>query len=246
MPNPSRDAAGLGTFGRAREVTHSNAHEVDARRHWDQLHAQARFRPRFPSDHVVRFALGEFPEEERMRLSILDIGVGGGRHTKLLCDLGFQVSGVDISQEGLRHCQAWLEQSGHRAALRQGSMSSLPFGDEVFDGAIAFGVFYYSDVHELTRSIAELRRVLRADAPAMVVMRTTTDYRAGKGDELEPGTYRLTIADTNEFGSVQHFLAEDEVPALFSAFSVVRFEKTETTFGDRRHVNSDWLIRVRR
>lgn len=224
----------------------STEYETDSRRHWDELHAQRRFRPRFPNDHVVRFVLGSFPEEQRSQLSVLDIGVGGGRHTKFLCDLGFQVSGLDISEEGLRHCQAWLAESGQHATLKHGTMSALPFADGSFDGVVAFGVYYYSNHEGTQRSIAELHRVLRAGAAAFVVFRTTADYRAGKGIELEPNTFQLTIADTNELGSVQHFVAEADVPVLFAQFSTLRFEKTETTFDERRNVNSDWLIHVRK
>jgi hypothetical protein len=33
-----------------------------------------------------------------------------------------------------------------------------------------------------------------------------------------------------------------DVPRYFSEFGQVIFEKTETIFGNRRGVNSDWLI----
>ena len=76
----------------------------------------------------------------------------------------------------------------------------------------------------------------------LVVLRTTSDYRFGKGEELEHNTFRLTIEDTNELGTVQHFVAEEDLPAYFAAFSRMSFEKTETTFAGRTRLDSDWVI----
>ena len=214
--------------------------------HWNTLHSQPRFRPQHPNEHVVRFLMNYFPPEQRVSQRALDIGVGGGRHTKLLCDLGFQTSGVDISEEGLRHCQAWLDSLHYRAALQRGSMDDLPFTGGYFDLAISFGVYCYADAAGMIRAVAELHRVLVRGGRALVVLRTLDDYRYGKGVALEEKTFRLEIDDTNERGTVQHFVEESDVPILFQEFSEVQFEKTETTFHERQAANSEWLITVRK
>jgi hypothetical protein len=43
-----------------------------------------------------------------------------------------------------------------------------------------------------------------------------------------------------------HFLREEDIAHMFRALAEVRFEKTETTFANRKAVNSDWLIEVRK
>jgi len=225
---------------------YSSEDEARAERQWDALHASPRFRPRYPNEHVVRFLLGRFPDGERARLRALDVGVGGGRHSKLLSDLGFQAAGVDFSREGLQHARRWLQGSGQATRLCQASMLTLPFGDAVFDAVIAFAVYYYADRAGMRRAVGELRRVLRPDGWGFVALRTDHDYRYGKGVEIEPHTFRLTINDTNEAGCVMHFLTEESVPAMFEGFTELCFERTETTFGSRRQRNSDWLIQVRK
>ena len=77
-----------------------------------------------------------------------------------------------------------------------------------------------------------------------MVLRTTDDYRFGKGLRLGHHTFQLNIGDTNELHTTQHFLAADEIPVYFAEFGQVSFEKTATTFGNRTGVNSDWLITV--
>jgi SAM-dependent methyltransferase len=217
-------------------------------RHWDGLHVSERFRPIYPSDGVVRFLLSRFREgfQDGCRLSALDIGVGGGRHTRLLCELGFDTFGIDISAEGVRQTEVLLAGLGFKPTLKQAPMTELPFESNSFDAAVSYGVFYYGTAEDMRGAIDELHRVLKVGGQAFVVLRTTDDQRYGKGQALEPDTYLLTISETNEEGTVQHFLSEPAVPALFAAFSDLEFEKTETTLSARTAKNSDWLISLRK
>ena len=70
------------------------------------------------------------------------------------------------------------------------------------------------------------------------------DYRFGKGIELEPNTFQLNIHETNEYQSIQHFLRSEDIPVYFSDFFRISYERTDTTFGNRACLNSDWLITV--
>ena len=177
---------------------------------------------------------------------VLDLGTGGGRHLKLIAELGFEPYGLDISLTGLRHARETCMRTGVRPVVIKGSMLALPFCDRSFDLVLSFGVFYYGKAAEMRNAIAELFRVLREEGKAFLVLRTTNDYRFGKGDRIESQTFRLNIYDTNEHGTIQHFLREEDLPKYFRAFSTLNFEKTETTFSGRLHANSDWLITVQK
>lgn len=215
----------------------------DSLAHWDRLHEQPRFRPMYPTDSVVRFLMANrdvFSQNTRF----LDIGLGAGRHTKLAAELGFRAVGIDTSFVGIRHAFLGLLKQGLHANLAQSQMSALPFCDDTFAQAVSYGVFYYGLAAEMMLAISELHRVLAPRGRALVVTRTTDDYRFGKGVELEPQTFQLNISDTNELDSIQHFLSEGDVPRYFAQFSRLSFERAETTFGNRTGVNSDWLITV--
>ena len=212
---------------------------------WDSLHAQERFRPRYPNEDVVRF-LARRGGHQTTRPRALEIGVGAGRHCILLSSFGYDLDGVDISSEGLRHARELIEQSGETAQLQQASMSSLPFEDRTFDLALSIHVFYYGTAEQGRAAVAELLRVLKPGADAFVIVRSTRDYRCGRGTALGEETYCLEADDTNERGTVQHFLSEEAVEARFADFSEVHFELAETTFYERRARNSDWLISLRK
>src|ERR1700675_2586280 len=93
----------------------------DPARHWDGLHVNERFRPIYPSETVVRFLLGRFRKrlQDGDRLRALDIGVGGGRNTRLLCELGFDTFGIDISAEGLKQTEGLLVRLGFKPTLKR-------------------------------------------------------------------------------------------------------------------------------
>jgi SAM-dependent methyltransferase len=219
----------------------------DSSSHWDALHRQPRFRPVYPNDHVVRFLM---TNRELLQTHpparFLDIGLGAGRHTKLAAELGFRTFGIDISLVGLQHARERVQTVGLQASLSQASMLALPFTDSSFTVVLSFGVFCYGTGKEMRQAIAEVRRILVPGGKAFLVLRTTDDYRFGKGTALDHNTFQLSISETNELHSTQHFLAAEDVPAYFAAFSQVSFEKSETTFGNRSGINSDWLITVER
>jgi SAM-dependent methyltransferase len=220
----------------------------DPARHWDDLHLNARFRPIYPSEPVVRFLMERFRNrlDRGDRLSALDIGVGGGRNTRLLCELGFDTFGIDISAEGLKQTELVLARLGFRPTLKRARMTDLPLEPNSFDAAICYGVFYYGTASEMRQAIGELHRVLKPGGDAFVVVRTTDDFRYGKGRVLEPDTYLLTTAETNEEGTIQHFLSEQSLRASFSGFSELEFERTETTLSARTRKDSDWLVSLRK
>jgi hypothetical protein len=79
---------------------------------------------------------------------------------------------------------------------------------------------------------------------AFVVLRTLDDFRFGKGTKLGHNTFQLNIADTNELGTVEHFVGTEDIHPYFAAFSRITFEKTETTSANYTRLDSDWLITV--
>jgi SAM-dependent methyltransferase len=219
----------------------------DAAAHWNQLHESPRFRPSYPNDHVVRFLIatrGLISQGRPARF--LDVGAGAGRHVNLAAELGFIPYGVDISLVGLTHAYARLRHARTPLLLAQASMLRLPFADHSFQAVLSFGVFYYGRAEDMKRAIHATHRVLAPGGRAFVVLRTTADYRFGKGLELEANTFQLNISDTNEVGTIQHFLSASDVSDYFGGFSKVNFEQTETTFANRGNVNSDWLITAER
>ncbi len=95
---------------------------------------------------------------------VLDAGMGPGRLCVELDQLGWRVSGVDVSEVMVEMAAARLPHARER--LLAASIEALPFPDESFDVVIATGVLEH--VEDKGAAIRELARVLRPDGRAIV------------------------------------------------------------------------------
>jgi SAM-dependent methyltransferase len=100
---------------------------------------------------VLRTMLGRGPGR------CLDLGCGGGLHFDDLLELGWTVTGVDVSADQLRVARA---RAGGTVELVHADASSLPFPDASFDAVAA--VFVHTDLPDYRAVVAEAVRVLRS------------------------------------------------------------------------------------
>ena len=213
---------------------------------WNKLHIKKQFRPKYPSESVIRFMNSCFPTDlkKRNKTNILDIGCGGGRHLKLFKENEFNVYGGDYSKIGVEETKKFLDEYNLTAELKVFDMWNLPWENEYFDGAISYGVYYYSNQEGMRSSINEMFRVLKKGGKGFINLRSTDDYRCNKGEQMENNTFKLTIHDTNEFGMIMHFLSIDNVYEYFSLFQEIHVEKNELSSISYNSCHSDWLITV--
>jgi SAM-dependent methyltransferase len=85
---------------------------------------------------------------------LLDLGCGGGAQIPLLQELGWTVTGVDVSEDQLRLARGRVE-----AELVQADAAELPFEHASFD--VVASLVTHTDVDDYPRALAEAARVLR-------------------------------------------------------------------------------------
>ncbi|WP_337099590.1 class I SAM-dependent methyltransferase [Paenibacillus sp. YIM B09110] len=92
---------------------------------------------------------------------VLDIGCGMGRHSVALSDLGFAVTGVDLSDDLLE--EARRHDAYGEVEWIHGDMRELPFEDGSFDATVnlftSFG--YFARESDNVGVLRNIRRVLR-------------------------------------------------------------------------------------
>ena len=94
---------------------------------------------------------------------LLDLCCGQGRHAVPLAQLGYQVTGLDLSRPLLDQAAALAAAHGQHVGLVQADMRRLPFAGASFDAVLnlfnAFG--YLEDDAQDELVLAEVARVLR-------------------------------------------------------------------------------------
>jgi 2-polyprenyl-3-methyl-5-hydroxy-6-metoxy-1,4-benzoquinol methylase len=98
---------------------------------------------------------------------ILDVPCGLGRLSIELNRRGYQVTGVDLSEESIAEAKQNSEAAGLHIEWIQADMNALDktFGLEEFDGAFCFGnSFGYADYNSTTDFLRSLSRFLKSGA----------------------------------------------------------------------------------
>lgn len=110
--------------------------------------------------------LGEFTATLPANARVLDAGCGAGDPVGVALSTDFDVVGLDISRRQL----GLTTENVPDAWLCQGDLTSLPFAERVFDGAVAF----HSVIHVPTESHSavyrEFGRVIRPGGTLLVTM----------------------------------------------------------------------------
>lgn len=166
--------------------------------HYAEFYSQRNPEKVYPVEFVVRTLLGTYPKLKLDRTSyrgakILDLGFGDGRNMPLLHDLGFEVYGVEISEEICRLIRSRMERLGVPARLKTGTNSHLPYDDRTFDFILACHACYYvSPGESFSDNLREIARVLRTGGRFIFSLAKTDSYILKEAESLGNGHYRIT------------------------------------------------------
>ena len=157
-------------------------------------------------DKLTRWGLSHVDIEPHF--TMLDVGCGGGRTIETLLSLApaGRVFGVDYSPASVavaRDRNRTAIENG-RVQIGEGSVSSLPFGDDTFDLVTAVETHYYWP--DLPADVREVKRVVKTGGAFVIIAET---YRGRSHDwlyrpvmqfllraaYLTPDQHRLLLAD---------------------------------------------------
>ena len=205
---------------------------------WNSHYSKSKSDLSYPDENLVRLLAVKFPDiENREKLKVLDIGCGSGRHLMLLKNYGFKnFYGTDYSLNALSLSNEYFSSS-----LINCDNKNLPFADNSFDIAIAWGSLHYSDKKDFEIMLGETRRVLKKEGNLFATLRNERDSYLKTGTHLGEGTWRTGLDDLS--GTTVSFFREDELKKYFSTFRECSYGWMERTIiGDTSKVISHWVI----
>jgi ubiquinone/menaquinone biosynthesis C-methylase UbiE len=137
----------------------------DVKHNYTKEHKNKFSKHLYPTEWVIRTMLGKYPELVFDKTSysggkILDMGFGDGRNFKLLENIGFEIYGVEITEEILDLVRDRIKNEN----LAVGNNRNIPFNDKYFDFILACSSFYYVDKgSSFQDNLKEYIRVLKND-----------------------------------------------------------------------------------
>lgn len=151
----------------------------------------------YPVEFVVRSFLGTYPRlkpEPSLYPGrrILDLGFGDGRNMPLLCNLGMEVHGVEISEAICRRGVERLAALGHTVEARVGRNHAIPYEDGFFDHLLACHACYYCDPGTtFADNLAAIARVLKPDGRFTFSAPIATSYIMAGAEDVGGGHMRI-------------------------------------------------------
>ena len=202
---------------------------------YEQFYARRAGLRVYPTEFVVRTFLANYPglnfRKPMAGDHVLDIAFGDGRNTVFLCDQGYTVSGIEITEGIVQQTRERLEGFGHSADLRVGRNSSIPFADAYFDYVLACHCCYYCDEGEtFAHNMKEYARAMKSGAWLIASVANRDSYIFKNALALDDGSL-LIQADPygNRDGYRLHaFSGSDEIAAYLSPW----FERFSFGFAD--------------
>ncbi|MFM0401180.1 glycosyltransferase [Paraburkholderia aspalathi] len=126
---------------------------------------------------------------------VLDIASGEGYGSSILARVARSVTGVDISEEAVRHAQQKYQ--GQNLEYRAGSAAQIPLADASVDMVVSFETIEHHDQHEAMMS--EIRRVLR---PGGLLVMSSPDKRVYSDVPGFSNPYHVQELTRGEFESL--------------------------------------------
>lgn len=97
---------------------------------------------------------------------LLEYGCGSGSGSNNFLDFGAEVTGIDISPEGIKAAREAAAKTGYKAEYFVMNAENMDFEDNRFDIIVGTAIVHHLD---LSSSYNELRRVLRNDGHLVLV-----------------------------------------------------------------------------
>ena len=158
---------------------------------------------------LYRFIM--YCNETNMEKTILDCGAGGDSPPlSLFAEYGYLTYGIEFNSKQLEEANKYANTKGQNLNIEKGDMRKLRFDDESFSFVYSYNSVFHMKKKDVSKSIDEMKRVLKKNGLLFVNFLTTNDFRCGDGVDI---------------GENQYEQMDDNLPVIHSYFEKCEAEK---------------------
>lgn len=144
----------------------------------------------------------EFFVEQKVK-NVLVPGIGYGRNAKLFADNGMSVTGIEISETAITLAKKHF---GNEMNIYHGSVTDMPFDNNLYDGIYCYGLIYLLDKHERIKLINDCYHQLAANGYMIFTAITKQAVTYGQGVNIGKDRFEM-------FGGAKIFFYDNETIA---------------------------------
>ena len=146
---------------------------------------------------------------------ILIPGFGYGRNARVFFNQGFRVTGIEISETAIDLAQKHF---GDSVKVHHGSVSSMPFDQELYDGIFCYALIHLLSEKERAKLIEDCYNQLKPDGYMVFVTISKADFRYQQGVEISKDTFEPWP------GLTLYFYDSDSIQSDFGSFGLINAE----------------------
>lgn len=132
--------------------------------------------------------------------SVLIPGIGYGRNAKIFIDNGMTVTGIEISQTAIDLAHKHF---GNDLKIYQGSVTEMPFDNNIYDGIFCYGLIYLLDKDERKKLIQDCFNQLTENGFMIFTTITKQAQTYRQGTQIDKDRFEM-------FGGVKIFFYDRE------------------------------------
>ncbi len=170
--------------------------------------------------------LPSIPEELKKHGAqrVLDLGCGSGWLSVFLAREGFDVVGIDVSDQAINLAKTWALQEDLKIAFTAGDIASLPFADNSFDAVVANSIFEHFPLDVASIMAAKIHDILSEKG---VFIGCFDEVGGGPGEyySLDDGTHVYT--DKFRKGMLLRRYSQQEMLELCQQFDEVNCQPVD-------------------
>ena len=209
-----------------------------ARQFWNARYAQGLVYGTEPTSVAPHIA--DIFHTARVR-SLLEAGCGSGRDALFYAREGFQVTGIDLSDEAIAQARAWAVREGLVLSFIAGDLLIADLQIGAFDAVAAVHVIH---LHTEQHRSAIIDRIWHATKLGGLVACANYSTEEAGFSTWQMGPERNTRIDPR--GKLVHFFDEQEIRNLFSPtrFDLLKCEQVELAEkpDSGSVVHREWLV----
>ncbi len=166
---------------------------------------------------------------------ILIPGFGYGRNAKIFHDHGFKITGIEISETAINLSK---KQFGESLNIYHGSVSSMPFDQELYDGIFCYSLIHLLGPAERSKLIADCYDQLELNGYMIFVSISKNDFRYREGEEISKDTFKKS------YGVTLYFYDPESIQTDFGNYGLVEAKEISEPIenADNKPVQRFWNI----
>jgi len=131
-----------------------------------------------------------------MEKTILDCGAGGNMTPlALFANHGYETYGIEFDDDQIERTKEFEKENNISLNIVKGDMRSLPFEDESMSFAYSYNAIFHMTKKDITKSMDEMKRVLKPGGLMFVNFISVEDFGYGQGEEISEGEFRQREGD---------------------------------------------------